>query len=449
MMIQGANDEVGRPNIIIFLTDDQGYGDLGCQGHPEIKSPNLDRFAEQGVRFTQGYAPCGVCSPSRAAILTGRTPYRNGVWRYCSPKVDSHVHLKTSEITIAALLRQQGYDTCHAGKWHLNASIGTPGQPDPDDHGYDHWLSHHGKQQHVNPDNYIRNGEPVGPRHGAGAVLLATEALQWLSCRSDKNRPFFITVWTDEPHTPVETLPKYMEPYRHIEDENIRQYYGNITQLDAGFGHLMKGVEDLGYVDNTAVFYMSDNGPEGTGLGKGPMKRSRGSTGGLRGRKRSDFEGGIRVPFMFRFPRYFRENGIQEGSVSRVPVIGHDIFTTVCDLTDTPIPDDRVIDGVNMLPALKGEEPERDQPLYWRTHVSNLDCRVALREGDWKIVGDYKMEEFYLFNMADGQRTHDLERHDLADRYPERFTDLKAKLIAHDRAVRAEGGTLDVPERMA
>jgi arylsulfatase A len=278
-------------------------------------------------------------------------------------------------------------------------------------------------------------------------VLLATEALEWLSGRSDKKRPFFITVWTDEPHTPVETLPEHMEPYQHIENENIRQYYGNITQLDTGFGHLMQGLEDLGHAENTAVFYMSDNGPEGTGLGLGPMKRSRGSTGGLRGRKRSDFEGGIRVPFMFRYPRYFRENDVDEGAVSRVPVIGHDIFTTVCDLTHTPVPADRVIDGVSMLPALKGEVLEREQPLYWRTHVSNLDCRVALREGDWKIVGDWQMEEFLLFNMADDQKTHDLEQHDLSDRYPERLLDLRTKLLAHDRAVRTEGNTLDVAER--
>ena len=124
------------------------------------------------------------------------------------------------------------------------------------------------------------------------------------------------------------------------------------------------------------------------------MRRSRGSTAGLRGRKRSDFEGGIRVPFMFRFPSYFREESIDAGSVSRVPVVGHDIFTTVCELTDTPVPDDRVIDGTSMLPALKGEELAREQPLYWRTHCSNLDCRVALREGDWKIVADNKLEEF-------------------------------------------------------
>jgi arylsulfatase A len=197
----------------------------------------------------------------------------------------------------------------------------------------------------------------------------------------------------------------------------------------------------MGYTDNTATVFMSDNGPEGTGL----KNRGRGSTGGLRGRKRSDFEGGIRVPFMFRFPRYFREHGIEEGTESNVPVIGHDIFTTLCHLASIPIPCDRVIDGVNMLPALKGDELERAQPLYWRTHVSNLDCRVALREGDWKIVGDYKMETFLLFNMSADCK----EEHDLSASHPERFADLKAKLKAHDKAVRTDGGTMDVQERMA
>ena len=432
-------DTIDSPNMIIFLTDDQGYGDLGCYGHPEIKTPNLDRFAEQGVRFTQGYASCGVCSPSRSAILTGRTPYRNGVWRYCSDLVDTHVHLKASEVTIATLLKQRGYNTFHAGKWHLNSKFNSPEQPQPNDHGYEHWIAHTGTNQHVNPDNYVRNGEAVGPMVGAASVLMATEAIEWLKDRKEKERPFFITLWTAEPHAPVETLPKYMEPYSHIDSEDIRQYFGNITQLDDSFGLLMKAIEEMGYTDNTAVIFTSDNGPEGTGL----KNRGRGSTGGLRGRKRSDFEGGIRVPFIFSFPRYFREHGIQEGTESAVPVIGHDIFTSLCQLTGIPVPDDRVIDGVNMLPALKGEELEREQPLYWRTHVSNLDCRVALREGDWKIVADYTMEEFLMFNMADDFN----EEHDLSDRYPERFADLKKKLIAHDLTVRTEGGTLDVPER--
>ena len=128
-----------QPNFIVFLTDDQGWGDLACYGHPIIKSPNLDAFAKQSVRFTQAYSACGVCSPSRSAILTGRTPYRNGVWRWIP---DNHeVHLKASEITIATLLKAKGYDTCHAGKWHLNGKFNSPDQPQPNQHGYDHWLA--------------------------------------------------------------------------------------------------------------------------------------------------------------------------------------------------------------------------------------------------------------------------------------------------------------------
>ncbi|MBA7566238.1 N-acetylgalactosamine-6-O-sulfatase [subsurface metagenome] len=452
LLLQGCNTKNKKtesgtkttdlPNMIIFLTDDQGYGDLACYGHPEIKSPNLDRFAAHGVRFTQGYASCGVCSPSRSAILTGRTPYRNGVWRYCSDKVDTHVHLKTSEITIATLLKQRGYETCHAGKWHLNSKFNSPEQPQPEHHGYDHWMAtqNNAEPHHINPVNYVRNGTSLGCMEGPSSVLAATEAIDWLENRKDKDRPFFMTVWTHEPHTLVETAPKYMEPYQHIDNEDVRQYYGNITQLDDAFGILMQAVDRMGYTDNTAVFFTSDNGPEGTGL----RNRGRGSTGGLRGRKRSDFEGGIRVPFIFRFPDYFQEHGIQEGTESNVPVIGHDIFTNLCMLAGIPVPGDRVIDGVNMLPALKGKKLEREQPLYWRTHVSNLDCRVALREGDWKIVADYKMQEFLMFNMADDCN----EEHDLAERYPGRFADLRQKLIAHDRKVRTEGGTLDVQERL-
>ena len=127
------------PNVVVFLTDDQGWGDLGCYGHPRIQSPHLDQFATEGLRLTQCYAGCSVCSPSRSAILTGRTPYRNGVWRWIPP--GSQYHLRTSEITIAELLKERGYDTCHVGKWHLNGKFNSDEQPQPNDHGYDHWMA--------------------------------------------------------------------------------------------------------------------------------------------------------------------------------------------------------------------------------------------------------------------------------------------------------------------
>ena len=161
LVAPGAAAETAKPNFIVFLTDDQGWGDLGCYGHPELKTPNLDRFASEGLRLTQCYSACAVCSPSRSAILTGRTPYRNGVWRWIPS--GSPVHLRTSELTIATLLKTRGYETCHAGKWHLNGHFNSDQQPQPSDHGYDHWLAtqNNAAPHHLNPVNYVRNGTPT------------------------------------------------------------------------------------------------------------------------------------------------------------------------------------------------------------------------------------------------------------------------------------------------
>ena len=419
------------PNFIVFLTDDQGWGDLGCYGHPIIQSPNLDKFAEEGVRFTQSYSACGVCSPSRASILTGRTPYRNGVWRWIPS--NHEVHLRTSEVTIAELLKEKGYDTCHAGKWHLNGHFNSDKHPQPNDHGYDHWMAtqNNASPNHMNPKNYVRNGEPVGPMEGASAVLAAREAANWLKNREDKTRPFFITVWTHEPHLPIKSAPEFMAPYKDLEDEGLRQHHGNITQLDHAFGELMAAVDALDYREDTCVIYTSDNGPEGAGN----RGLTRGSTGGLRGRKRSDFEGGIRVPGMVRYPAYFKQEGIKPGSVSDVPVIGSDIFTTICVLADAPVPTDRIIDGANMLPAWKGEKIVRPQPLYWRTHIAPSECRVALRVDDWKIVGNEDLSKLMLFNVQDDPQ----ETTDMREQLPEKFAEMQALVIKHDASVKADG----------
>ena len=198
-----AEEKQARPNIVIFLTDDQGWGDLGCYGHPLIHSPNLDKFAAEGMRFTQCYSACAVCSPSRSAILTGRTPYRNGVWRWIPD--GSGYHLRQSEITIARLLREQGYATCHVGKWHLNGKFNSPEQPQPDDHGYDWWLAtqNNARPNHINPTNYVRNREAAGKLEGPSAVVAVEEAVRWLKEEKKDHAPFFLTVWTHEPHQPI------------------------------------------------------------------------------------------------------------------------------------------------------------------------------------------------------------------------------------------------------
>lgn len=416
-----------RPNVVIFLTDDQGWGDAGCYGHPRILTPHLDRFATEGLRLTQCYSACSVCSPSRSAILTGRTPYRNGVWRWIPE--GSQYHLRTSEVTLPELLKERGYDTCHAGKWHLNGLFNSDEQPQPDDHGYDHWLAtqNNAAPHHVNPVNFVRNGTAVGPMQGASSMICAQEALTWLESREGSGNPFFLTVWTHEPHMPIESTEEHMQPYADIEDPDVRQHHGNVTQMDAAFGHLMSGLDRLGYRDNTLVVFTADNGPEGDGL-KG---RTRGSTAGLRGRKRHSHEGGIRVPGIVRWPGHVRP-----ATESDVPVIGSDLFTTVCAIVDIPLPTDRTIDGANLLPLLLESNPvERSQPLYWRNHLAPEPYRVALRVGDWKIIGAEDLSSFELYNLREDWQETD----DLSGKYPERFAELRAQLVAHDAAVLQEG----------
>ncbi len=423
LVAYGAQEQ---PNVIVFLTDDQGWGDAGCYGHPRILTPNIDRFATEGLRLTQCYSACSVCSPSRSAILTGRTPYRNGVWRWIPE--GSQYHLRTSEITLPELLKERGYDTCHAGKWHLNGMFNSPQQPQPNDHGYDHWFAtqNNAAPNHLNPVNFVRNGQAVGRLEGTSSMICAKAALAWLEARPDKKRPFFLTVWTHEPHMPIESAEEYMTPYADIEDADVRQHHGNVTQMDAAFGALMSGIDQLGYRDSTLVFFTADNGPEGDGT-KG---RTRGSTGGLRGRKRHSHEGGIRVPGIVRWPGH-----VTAGAESDTPVIGSDIFSTVCAVVGIPLPHDRTIDGASILPLFSDQAIERKQPLYWRNHLAPEQYRVALREGDWKIIASEDLSTFELYNIREDWQ----ETQDLSSKYLQKFAELKAKLVQHDASVLAEG----------
>ncbi len=361
--------------MVVFLADDLGHGDLGCYGHPRIKTPNLDAFARQGVRLTQCYAASAVCSPSRSALLTGRTPHRNGVFTWIAE--NSEVHLRTSEITLPRLLRAAGYTTAHVGKWHLNGKFNDPAQPQPNDHGYDHWMAtqNNAAPSHKNPSNFVRNGQPVGPLSGFSAPLVVGEAIDWLTNKRDRTRPFFVAVWTHEPHLPIETDPRFQQPYADL-TEDFRQHHGNVTQLDHAFGNLMKALDEQGLTDSTFVFFTSDNGPEGDGL----KNRTRGSTGGLRGRKRSMYEGGIRVPGIARWP-----GRIPPGTTCDTPIIGSDLFPTILGLCGAKVPADRVIDGANVLAVLaaKAAAVDRPRPLYWRLNMAppkeNLQMAAARR----------------------------------------------------------------------
>jgi arylsulfatase A len=412
---------VDRPNIVLFLADDLGYGELGCYGNAAAITPNLDRFAAEGLRLTDCHSAGSCCSPSRSSLLTGRTPYRNGVFTWIPE--DSPIHLRTSEHALPKLLAGAGYDTCHVGKWHLNGRFNSPDQPQPSDHGYSWWLAtqNNAAPSHALPTNFVRNGQPIGKADDYSAPFITKEAIRWLKEKRDPQKPFFLAVWTHEPHYPIASEERHEKLHAGIADREERTYRANVTQLDDAFGQLMQTLDDMKLTDSTFVFFSSDNGPEGDG-DKGP---GRGLAGGLRGRKRSMYEGGHRVPGLVRWP-----GKIQPGTESRTPVIGSDFFPTVLAAAELEPAAGRKLDGTNILPLFSGDVVRRQVPLYWR-----WGGKVAYREGDWKIVVDESLENPELYDLAADRN----EATNLAAQEPDRLAAMMARLRAYTAEVEAEG----------
>lgn len=371
------------PNFVIVLADDLGYGDLRCFGNRSVFSPNLDRFAAEGMKLTNCYAAAANCSPSRTGLMTGRTPYRVGIHNWIP--MMSPMHVRRSEITIATLLRKSGYTTCHVGKWHLNGHFNLPDQPQPSDHGFDYWFStqNNALPCHRDPDNFVRNGRPAGRLHGYSAQLVVDEAKKWLLTIRDKTKPFFLFVCFHEPHEPIATAPRFSALYpddgpRSPFDPSTSTYaahHGNITQMDHAFGRLMKTLDDAHLTQSTLVLFTSDNGPAITAW------HPHGSAGPLRDKKGSMYEGGIRVPGMIRWPGH-----TNAGQVCTEPVSGVDLLPTLCDIAGIHPPTDRVLDGASFLPIFAGQPIERQKPLYWQFNVARSEPKVAIRWGDWKLL---------------------------------------------------------------
>jgi len=420
-----------RSNTVIVLCDDLGYGDLSCYGHPHIKTPNLDKLAEQGMKLTDCYAAAPVCSPARVGILTGRTPYRCGVYDWIP--AGSDVHLKKQELTIAAILKKAGYATCHVGKWHCNGRFNSPEQPQPDDHGFEYWFStqNNAGPSHQNPNNFVRNGNPAGQLQGYSSTLIVQEAIDWLKTKWDNSRPFCLFVWFHAPHEPIATAPQFVEMYQG-KKEAI--YYGNVSQMDYEFGRLMKTLDDMKLRDKTFVMFTSDNGPETLNRYRG-SQRSFGLPGPLRGMKLHVYEGGIRVPGIIRWP-----GKVKPGSVSGEPVNGTDILPTLCAMAAVPVPADRPIDGTSILPLFTGEKLDRRMPLYWRYDKAlSKPFTVAMRQGDWKILADNEMTQFELYNLAEDIA----EQRNLGESQPQRLEAMKKTLAKLHAEINAEGPKWD------
>lgn len=459
------------PNIVVFLADDLGYGDLGCYGNPINRTPNIDRFASEGIRFTDFHSAGTVCSPARASLLTGRHPYRLGFYYL----LGGGAHLKHEELTISSLLKQAGYETCFAGKWHLT-DFDSPekGQPDPNDHGFDHWFGTvlNAFDGPENPGKFYRNGKPVGKISGWYCDAIVEEATDWLKKRKDKNRPFFLLLCSHEPHTPiappehlsdvfdndtVERLENKIEyggvprPENKDIEANKKFYYGTVTQLDAAFGRLIQNLDEQGLREKTFILFTSDNGPEypvnfmeSHGRWDDPIRdRCFGTPGPLRGMKRFTYEGGHRVPGIARWPLR-----IPAGEESDALINGTDLLPTLCDLAGISVPIDRTIDGESVTSALKGKPFSRKRPVCWNAPVHEYEFvpSMIMREKDFVLVAWFNDKEPDLLWM-DWIKTARPERYELYDlsqdisqaenlseRMPHKVKELAAKMniLWHD-----------------
>ena len=418
------------PNIIFFMCDDLGWGDLGCYGHEIITTPNLDQFASQGATFTDFHAASAICSPSRAAMLTGRTPYRNGMFTIHFSKHETP-YLRTSEVTLPTQLKRAGYATCHVGKWHLGFLDGTHGHPTPAQHGYDHWLATEGNAEptHLNPTNFIRNTERCGEIEGNSAEIIVGEAIDWLAHHKPANAPFFLTVWTHEPHTPIGTDPEYSQPYidRGIGAHDAN-YYGNVTQIDAAFGKLMQYLDDVGLANDTLVVFTSDNGPA---WDPESLDRVRASAGHHRGTKAWMYEGGHRVPGLIRWPSV-----VPAGAVSDATTLHSDLFPTIHDMLGLDMPKGRTIDGASILPVLEGGTmPDPSRSLYWRYQGADGQIKVCYREGIWALLADANLDYCELYNLEEDWQ----QRNNLVYQEFERFAEMKKRMVSLHHEIDAEG----------
>ncbi len=362
-----------RPNILLILTDDQGYGDLGIHGNDKIRTPNIDRLAREGVQFTQFHVS-PVCSPTRSSLMTGRYNYRTGV-------VDTYLGrsmMYPEEVTLAEMLGAAGYQTGIFGKWHLGDNYPLRAI----DQGFHRAVVHKGGglgQPSAFPDGagYF---DPIllddgAPRRHKGYVtdIFTDEALGFIE--SNRNRPFFAYVATNAPHTPLEIADTWVEPYRKAGlDEQTARIYGMVTNLDENIGRLLAKLNELGLEQDTIVVFLTDNGPQ-----------QRRYNAGMRGLKGSVYEGGIRVPCFFRWPRLARPGSRIDRLAAHI-----DLAPTLLEASGVPVPKDAAVDGRSLLPLMGGGEavwPDRtlffqwhrgDEPQPWR--------QCAARDQRWKLV---------------------------------------------------------------
>ena len=402
--LAGGASSAERPNIVLIFTDDQGYGDIGCYGADGFETPNLDRMAAHGRKFTDFYVAASVCSPSRAALLTGCYPPRAGALPVLFPH--SEKGLNPDERTIAEVLKTRGYATACIGKWHL----GYQEKFLPTSQGFDYYYGLPYSND-MRPLPLIENTETIEkPAKQETLTKRYTErAVEFI--REHRDQPFFVYLPHTMPHVPLHVS----EEFKGSSESGL---YGDVMQeLDWSVGQILQTLQKLDLEENTLVIYTSDNGPW---LSKGDRG---GSAGPLREGKFTTYEGGFRMPCIMRWPGV-----ISAGSVCHEVAGTIDLLPTFAQLADAQVPQDRVIDGKSILPLITGE-PGAKSPheAYYYYRGSNLQ---AVRQGRWKLRMAGKPE---LYNLREDIG----EQNNLADKHPDRVEQMRSVMKEFDRDLKA------------
>ena len=434
---------VQRPNLILINVDDLGWKDLGCYGSDVYETPNIDKLARNGLKFTNAYSACAVCSPTRAAIMTGRYPARLGVtdWiraRFQGGKIpkdkknpsgwvgsknkkvlcpQNALWMELEEVTIAEKLKEDGYATCHIGKWHLGADDWYP-----EKQGFD---ENYGGCDYGQPPSYFdpfKNKRLDGiyglPGKKQGEYLTdreCDEAVMFI--KKNRQKKFFLNFANYAVHTPIQAKPSLLDKYKtKIQSLDTKQkneaYATMVESVDQAVGKIITILKEEGIFDRTLIIFTSDNGGLLGVTNNAPLRSGKGFP----------YEGGIRVPLII-----FWADFINGGKVIDTPVSSIDFFPTLCSAAGIKNATDKVVDGLNLLPLIKGENNIKRQSLFWHFphYRGKINPYSIIRNGDWKLIKRYDGKPFELFNLK-----NDLsEKNDLSQDMPEKVKELNEEIM--------------------
>jgi arylsulfatase A-like enzyme len=389
-----------KPNFLVILSDDVGWGEYGFQGARDIPTPNIDSIARNGVRFSQGYVSGPYCSPTRAGFMTGRYQTRFG---HEFNSVAQRPGLALTETTTAQRLKALGYSTCCVGKWHLGVSDETR----PTKRGFDEFYGTLANTPYFHPNQFVDSRSSLAVQKVTDGEFYTTEAyasrtVDWLE--SHKNQPWFVYLPFNAQHAPLQAPQKYLDRFARIPDENRQKFAAVMSSLDDAVGRVLAKVRELGQEENTLIVFFSDNG--------GPTKQTTSNNRPLRGGKATTWEGGVRVPFCMQW-----KGKLPAGTTYDHPIIQLDLLPTMLAAAGAEVDPAWKLDGVNLLPFLTGENAARPhETLYWR-----FGNQWAIRHGDWKLVVAAMQKVPGLFNLADDSG----ESKNLAVENPEKMRELQ------------------------